>query len=531
MKEKTIKNIKKMLGKITDYDHSTFDVEKYPTSLKELVKEHPEMLETRSILGKRKDNSPFYPPIATMEKSYNFFNHDVYEFGKDNIPEIFEYDGLHSGTPIRYKAFKPCLDEIRRELKSDKLYWYPGSNANKVQRQKFVNYLKREGFKNNNTENGLGIENVVFTCSTSHGYSMILNTIARNEDVILITAPNYGLFATVAELTSAHVETVDIYEDDNWYVNKDVLAKRIDEINKDLKKKYKGKLDYQPKVVAFLNMNPHNPLGKVMNKKNKEILEGIGDVCLEKGVFVIDDLIYRDLTYDQNDLALPMATYDKYFNNTISLFGVSKAFGLASIRAGVVVAPTPICKALTTEIEYQMTGYPVVQAACITGAFNGTNKRYKDVKNYLDPIINEYQYRFLLLKALVEGINTIKNVDAKNRIIKDLNKYVKDENTKKLLLEGIPNVEIRKGTTPESGFFAVIDFTKLKGKKYDNNIINTDIDLLKYFFIEGKVKFIMGSNVSWPYEDEIVGRVTFSLDIDALIMNMIIVNKAVRKLK
>ena len=34
MKEKTIKNIKKMLGKITDYDHSTFDVEKYPTSLK-----------------------------------------------------------------------------------------------------------------------------------------------------------------------------------------------------------------------------------------------------------------------------------------------------------------------------------------------------------------------------------------------------------------------------------------------------------------------------------------------------------------
>ena len=55
-----------------------------------------------------------------------------------------------------------------------------------------------------------------------------------------------------------------------------------------------------------------------MNNKNKEILEGIGDVCLEKGVFVIDDLIYRDLTYDQNDLALPMATYEKYFNNTIS---------------------------------------------------------------------------------------------------------------------------------------------------------------------------------------------------------------------
>ena len=36
--------------------------------------------------------------------------------------------------------------------------------------------------------------------------------------------------------------------------------------------------------------------------KNKEILEGIGDVCLEKGVFVIDDLIYRDLTFDREEL-------------------------------------------------------------------------------------------------------------------------------------------------------------------------------------------------------------------------------------
>ncbi|MEG0994615.1 MAG: aminotransferase class I/II-fold pyridoxal phosphate-dependent enzyme, partial [Bacilli bacterium] len=86
-----------------------------------------------------------------------------------------------------------------------------------------------------------------------------------------------------------------------------------------------NKLNYQPKVVAFLNMNPHNPLGKVMSVKNKDLIEKIGDICLEKGVFVIDDLIYRDLTFDQDNLALPMASYPKYFNNTISLFGLSKS--------------------------------------------------------------------------------------------------------------------------------------------------------------------------------------------------------------
>lgn len=42
------------------------------------------------------------------------------------------------------------------------------------------------------------------------------------------------------------------------YVNPQKLSNRIDEINKQLEVKYKDKLDYTPKVVAFLNENPHN---------------------------------------------------------------------------------------------------------------------------------------------------------------------------------------------------------------------------------------------------------------------------------
>ena len=58
-----------------------------------------------------------------------------------------------------------------------------------------------------------------------------------------------------------------------------------------------------------------------------------------------------------------------------------------------------------------------------------------------------------------------------NKIKKDIYKYEKDEDIRKMLLEGIPNVSIRKNTEPESGFFAVMDFTKLKGKKYNDKVI------------------------------------------------------------
>ena len=252
---------------------------------------------------------------------------------------------------------------------------------------------------------------------------------------------------------------------------------------------------------------------------------------MEKGVFVIDDLIYRDLTFDQNDLAVPLATFPKYFNNTISLFGISKAYGLASFRAGAIVAPIPICRAITAQIWQYMDSIPTPQIQAVIGAFNGSEKRYKMARKYFKPIINEYKYRFMLLKALIEGIDSISDIKLKNKIIRDIYKYEKDKESRKYLLKGVPGVFIKKGTTPMSGFFAVIDFTKLKGKKYEDIVINDDFDLLKFLYIEGKIKCIMGKNMSWPIEDEIVARVNFGLEKHALVNNVSIINKAVRKLK
>ena len=148
----------------------------------------------------------------------------------------------------------------------------------------------------------------------------------------------------------------------------------MQELYNHLKEQYGDSLGYNPKVVAFLNENPHNPLGKVMGEKNKEILEKIGDVCLSKGVFVIDDLIYRDLTYDRENMAKPMASYEKHFDNTITITGLSKSYGLASIRAGMVVANEIIIRAIRNRIFQTMDSSPVLQGKALAGAFNTSNR-------------------------------------------------------------------------------------------------------------------------------------------------------------
>ena len=54
---------------------------------------------------------------------------------------------------------------------------------------------------------------------------------------------------------------------------------------------------------------------------------------------------------------------------------------------------------------------------------------------------------------------------------------------------------------------------------------------LKFLYKETGIKCIAGLNISWPYEDEIIIRVGFSLDINDLILNFELIGKAVEGLE
>lgn len=519
-----INKLKKIAKKILNEDieiiNSSYNIKNFSKSLKQYTIDNPSILEEYSQFGKRKDGKEFYPEIKKIEKGFYLLNKDLHEYDEPGFVLPNEIHTVRTGSPMRTKPFPMAREYIIKMLMGKYLYQYPNIGGHVIARAHFVNYLIREGFEKNKTDNydGLGVDNVVFSCSTTHAFNMILSTIMKDEDVVIVTGPNYGLFAVDPERMNGRVEVLDLKEEDDFYVNPKNLAMKIDEVNQRLKHDFKGKLNYTPRVVAFLNMNPHNPLGKVMNKKNVEILKGIGDVCLEKGVFVIDDLIYRDLTYDQEDLALPLATMPKYFNNTITLFGLSKAYGLAGIRAGAIVAPIPICKGIEEKIFTTMDSLPVLQVQALAGGFNGTNRRYKMAKKYFKPIISEYKYRLELLKTLIDGIDVVKDLKTKNRIIKEITKYSSSLKMKENLLKGIDGLKIRDKTMPLSGFFAVVDFTDLKGKTFDSKTITCEEDLVRYLYQKNKFKCIMGSNMSWPYEDEIIARFNYGIEIWDLIL-------------
>ncbi len=520
------KLIKQCLGENIEIHSSEFNKENASPALKEFIDENPAYLNKYSQFGKRRDEKEFYPAIKKIEKGFYLLNQDLDVYDEENFVPVQEIYTVRTGNPIDYKPFPMAKEYITRILFSKYLFRYPSIEGHVKARGHFVNYLIKEGFKETKEEgyDGIGIENVIFSCSTTHAFNMILDTILKDEDVVIMTGPNYGLFAVDPERMNGRVEVLPLREEDDFYVNPKLLSKKIDEVNDMLKKKWEGKLDYIPRVKAFLHMNPHNPLGKVVNHKNIDILKGIGDVCLEKGVFVIDDMIYRDLTFDLDDKAVPMASIPKYFNNTITLFGLSKSYGLAGIRAGAIVAPAPICKGVGEKIFATMDSLPVFQVQALAGAFNGTKRRYKQAKKYFKKLIDMYKYQLDFVVTLIEGIDKVEN--NKKRIIKDMKKHIKDEKLRGILLNGVPGLKVRKNTYPESGFFIVVDFTDLKNKSYDGDIIKNETDLVKYLYKKSKFKTIMGQNMSWPYEDEMIGRFNFAIAIPDLIDNFIQLQKS-----
>ena len=501
-------------------------------AIERLLRDNPELGQRRFGLpsvGNRLDLENFNPTVEKIADAINFYG---YEIRDENICTIKDTD-LGTGNPLNYKPFPLCIKNMQECLDNENLYSYPYTEGDDRIRKQLLDYIEQEGFINNHPypypdidSKGLSVHNITFMPSTSMIFNIIVNIISRPGDILLVTGPNYGLFTIRAERAGAEVDILPLEKEDNFLVNPDKLAKRIDELNESLQKVYNRRKGYVPRVVAFLNANPNNPTGKVMGEKDIELLTKIGEVCSSRGVFIIDDLVYRDISYDKNNIAKPIATIPGMFRNTISLFGLSKSYGLAAVRAGFVVADEIIIREVINRIFQEIDSSPSITGYALSGAFNSSKERNKEYDKYFPPLREEYKYRYELLKALVEGIDSVNNY--KEKIIKEVKVVLKDN--AEIALKGLPYVHFPKNLEPDSGFFAILDFTEIKGMKYNGRIISSERDLLKFFYKTCRTRFLVGQSISWPYEEELIGRVSYAIDLNILINALYNMGRALEKL-
>ena len=104
---------------------------------------------------------------------------------------------------------------------------------------------------------------------------------------------------------------------------------------------FEALLEQKPRLV-MLN-TPHNPTGFAFSPTE---MKKIADLCLEQEIYLLSDEVYRELG---ETLSPSMRDYS---SQAVSVGSMSKAYGLAGLRVGWMVAPPAILARCTLKRDY-----------------------------------------------------------------------------------------------------------------------------------------------------------------------------------
>ncbi len=107
-----------------------------------------------------------------------------------------------------------------------------------------------------------------------------------------------------------------------------------------MKLKEDGSIDFSdlkayitPKTKMLGLCNPHNPLGKVYPLKDLDYLLTLSE---KHGFYIMNDEIWSDIVYPDAKFHSILELGAERNKRTLSVFGFSKSFGIAGLRAGCV---------------------------------------------------------------------------------------------------------------------------------------------------------------------------------------------------
>lgn len=155
----------------------------------------------------------------------------------------------------------------------------------------------------------------ILIVAPQEGIFVALNAILKKGDHVIVTFPGYQSLYEIAQAIGCEITFWKPEEEKKgWYFNPEFLSKNIKRNTKLI-------------IVNF----PHNPTGFL---PSKEDFSKIIKVARKHNLYFFSDEMYRFLEYDSKDrLASAIELYDK----AITLFGMSKTFGLAGLRIGWLI--------------------------------------------------------------------------------------------------------------------------------------------------------------------------------------------------
>lgn len=150
--------------------------------------------------------------------------------------------------------------------------------------------------------------------------SLYLSTMyaCKPGDEVILPSTMFGPFIRAIDYVNAKPVYHEIRQEDNWRFDLEEMKSLVTDRTR----------------LIFL-CNPHNPTGRVMTK---EELKGIADIAVDHDIIVATDDLHDNILFDGRKHVSIASLGPEIAERTISMFGLSKTFGLAGMQIGWLVA-------------------------------------------------------------------------------------------------------------------------------------------------------------------------------------------------
>ena len=176
---------------------------------------------------------------------------------------------------------------------------------------------------------GLDPEDILITFGATEAIASALLGLLNPGDEVVVLEPYYDSYAACIAFAGAKRRPVTLRPPD--------FALDLDAI--------KNATSAQTKAI-LLN-TPHNPTGRVLNRKE---LDAIATTCIERDLVCISDEVYEHLVYDGEHI--PIATLPGMAQRTLTISSVGKSFSFTGWKIGWCSGPADLVAAVRGVKQY-----------------------------------------------------------------------------------------------------------------------------------------------------------------------------------
>lgn len=223
--------------------------------------------------------------------------------------------------------------------------FYTSNAGLKDLRLEIANYMKRSQGLDYNPDN-----EIIVTVGGSEAIDIGLRAIINSGDEVIIPQPSYVSYEPCAVLAGAKPVIINLKAENDFRLTAEELIEVITDKTKIL-------------ILPF----PNNPTGAIMERED---LEKIAKVVIEKDILVMSDEIYAELTY--KDKHVSIASIEGMRERTILINGFSKAYAMTGWRLGYACAPRELIQQMTKIHQFAIMCAPTIsQYAAVEALKNG----------------------------------------------------------------------------------------------------------------------------------------------------------------